>query len=70
MLGARILVKLGFRCGQCGSKLETRKERTLVYGTNCGGMLLMDPFYLVARVRKCTNCGYITNTKIVGSEPA
>ncbi len=70
MLGTRILIKLGFRCDKCGSKLETKKERKLEWGTNCGGLLLIDPFYLVTRARKCTNCGHVANLKVIGSEPA
>lgn len=72
MFGVRILLeKLGIRCGECGNlEFKVNEERKLEYGTNAGNMLLMNPFYLVTRIRKCANCSHVANSKLVRTEIA
>ena len=66
------LERVGIKCNKCGNFGNTKivKEKRLEWGTNCGGMLLMDPFYLKIKNRICNNCGHVKISKVVGSEPA
>lgn len=58
---ALLLLGIGFRisCRKCGSMTtETEVRSRLAAGTNMGGVLLMDPFYIHYRIRRCLHCGH------------
>lgn len=66
---AKLLERLDVRCSKCRKWFSGtyRIERRLEYGTNVGGLLLMDPFYLVIKVCTC-KCGHILSTHNVAIE--
>jgi len=66
---AGILESCGLRCTQCGSWCDSTISitRRIVWGTNAGGLLLMDPLFLKAKIRTC-RCGHTMFARIVCSE--
>ena len=68
---AKLLEQCGLRCGNCGSfKNSVLEKEQLEWGTNAGGILLMDPFYLTVRRRTCADCGHLMTSKVVSSRAA
>lgn len=46
-----------YRCGKCGSwKSKIEKEKKIEASENCGGLLLIDPFYFHIKRRVCCEC--------------
>ncbi len=69
---SKFLESLDIRCTECKKWLSGTYsiKRKLDYGTNVGGMLLADPFYIVAKVCTCSNCGHILSSQFIGTEDA
>lgn len=66
---ARFFEVCGLRCSKCGSwKSVVSEERKREWGVNFGGMLLMDPFCLTIRRRKCDGCDHVMTSKVVSCE--
>jgi hypothetical protein len=65
----QLLESFDLRCGKCGEWLQAThaKERTLEYGTNVGGILLLDAFYIVTEVSTC-KCGHRMSQRDLGTE--
>jgi hypothetical protein len=66
---AKWLEKLGLRCGNCSAWNNSKVAivRREEWGTNAGGMLLMDPFYIVTRDRRC-QCGHLMSSSFIRTE--
>lgn len=66
----KVLQRLVLMCGNCSawrsSTVSTHKR--LEYGTNVGGMLMMDPFYIVTKDRVCNQCGRLMSSKTIRYE--
>lgn len=59
----------GLRCAECGSWDSTRTiSKELKWGSNAGGLLLMDPYHLKTEVQKCNGCGHVLAERFAGTE--
>lgn len=60
---------LGVRCSNCGGSESTvSTTRELEWGSNMGGVLFEDPYYVRYRLRTCKSCGHILARVFDGTE--
>jgi len=68
----KFLESVDIRCRGCGKWLSGvySTKRKLEWGTNVGGLLLADPFYVLVKVCTCSHCGQTISSQNIGTEDA
>lgn len=66
---ALFLQWMGLRCSKCGSwKSTSTPSKSLRWGSDIGGILKSDPFYLKTKTRTCDACKHEMSSYCVGIE--